>query len=99
MTIRRPPATATEYDTMRETTVAVGTSSGASSGISTDYTGRKERRPRGAPISCGGPEGIRTPDLFIANEARYQLRHRPENLRYIITLGRALRIDGRGWRP
>ena len=34
----------------------------------------------------GGPEGIRTPDLFIANEARYQLRHRPENLRYIITL-------------
>ena len=30
--------------------------------------------------SHGGPEGIRTPDLFIANEARYQLRHRPKNL-------------------
>ncbi|MDF2562470.1 MAG: cytosine deaminase, partial [Microbacterium sp.] len=30
-----------------------------------------------APIPIGGPEGIRTPDLFIANEARYQLRHRP----------------------
>ena len=29
--------------------------------------------------SHGGPEGIRTPDLFIANEARYQLRHRPVN--------------------
>ena len=26
----------------------------------------------------GGPEGNRTPDLLIANETRYQLRHRPE---------------------
>ena len=25
----------------------------------------------------GGPEGNLTPDLLIANEARYQLRHRP----------------------
>ena len=25
----------------------------------------------------GGPEGNRTPDLLIANETRYQLRHRP----------------------
>ena len=25
----------------------------------------------------GGAEGIRTPDLLIANETRYQLRHRP----------------------
>ena len=27
----------------------------------------------------GGAEGIRTPDLLIANETRYQLRHSPEN--------------------
>ena len=26
---------------------------------------------------CGGAEGIRTPDLLIANETRYQLRHSP----------------------
>ena len=26
----------------------------------------------------GGAEGIRTPDLLIANETRYQLRHSPE---------------------
>lgn len=33
----------------------------------------------------GGPEGIRTPDLLDANEARYQLRHRPGNLVNTIT--------------
>jgi hypothetical protein len=27
---------------------------------------------------CGGAEGNRTPDLFDANEARYQLRYSPE---------------------
>ncbi|CAD5141571.1 protein of unknown function [Microbacterium sp. Nx66] len=36
--------------------------------------------------SCG-PKGIRTPDLLDANEARYQLRHRPVNDIYVITLG------------
>ena len=30
--------------------------------------------------SGGGAEGIRTPDLLIANETRYQLRHSPESL-------------------
>jgi hypothetical protein len=28
-------------------------------------------------VSSGGAEGIRTPDLLIANETRYQLRHSP----------------------
>ena len=32
-----------------------------------------------------GPKGIRTPDLLDANEARYQLRHRPVNNIYAIT--------------
>src|SRR6478735_7111477 len=41
MTMRRPPATATEYETMRETIVAVGGSSGAASGISPDYSSRR----------------------------------------------------------
>lgn len=27
--------------------------------------------------ACGGARGIRTPDLFHAMEARYQLRHSP----------------------
>ena len=29
------------------------------------------------PNAVGGAEGIRTPDLLIANETRYQLRHSP----------------------
>lgn len=45
---------------------------------------------------CCGPEGNRTPDLLDANEARYQLRYRPLNLRYISTLARCLRIEERG---
>lgn len=28
----------------------------------------------------GGAKGIRTPDLLIANETRYQLRHSPKDL-------------------
>ena len=28
---------------------------------------------------CGGARGIRTPDLLIANETRYQLRHSPKD--------------------
>ena len=28
--------------------------------------------------SCSGAKGIRTPDLLIANETRYQLRHSPK---------------------
>ena len=29
--------------------------------------------------ACGGARGIRTPDLLIANETRYQLRHSPKD--------------------
>ena len=28
-------------------------------------------------LSGGGAKGIRTPDLLVANETRYQLRHSP----------------------
>ena len=33
--------------------------------------------------ACGGARGIRTPDLLIANETRYQLRHSPKDLTII----------------
>ena len=39
-----------------------------------DMTKAALRRP---PI--GGARGIRTPDLLIANETRYQLRHSPRD--------------------
>ena len=32
-----------------------------------------------AHIEVGGAKGIRTPDLLVANETRYQLRHSPAN--------------------
>ena len=45
-----------------------------------------QERRRGTPsewsecLFCGGAEGNRTPDLFDANEARYQLRHSPARI-------------------
>ena len=40
-------------------------------------TGSDPRFRRSEPVLFGGAEGIRTPDLLIANETRYQLRHSP----------------------
>ena len=36
-----------------------------------------------SPFLISGPEGVRTPDLFNAIEARYQLRHGPIQSDYI----------------
>ena len=47
---------------------------------------RRARTSRSGP-SPGGARGIRTPDLLIANETRYQLRHSPE-CATIVTAGR-----------
>lgn len=33
--------------------------------------------PGERPVSVGGAKGTRTPDLLVANETRYQLRHSP----------------------
>ena len=43
------------------------------------YVQAKGRSPwwEDRPCLLGGAEGIRTPGLFVANEARYQLRHSP----------------------
>lgn len=57
---------------------------------------KMKEHPRGVLFSFCGPEGNRTPDLLDANEARYQLRYRPVNLRYISTAGGCLRIEARG---
>lgn len=40
---------------------------------------------RAEHFAIGGAKGIRTPDLLIANETRYQLRHSPKLLMNIIT--------------
>ena len=33
--------------------------------------------PCQSPVMDGGAKGTRTPDLLVANETRYQLRHSP----------------------
>ena len=46
----------------------------------------------------GGAEGNRTPDLLIANETRYQLRHSPltgHTTAKIITIAAVIRSTGR----
>ena len=48
-------------------------------------------RPMSRLKEHGGPKGIRTPDLLDANEARYQLRHRPVNTSTLSRRKRALR--------
>ena len=55
-------------------------SSGPSRASRARSAGEKRRTPgAGLPgfFGVGGPKEIRTPDLLDANEARYQLRHRP----------------------
>ena len=42
-----------------------------------EETNYKSQDGKGAMGYFGGPEGIRTLDLFHAMEARSQLRHRP----------------------
>ena len=41
------------------------------------FIGRNEREPPGGKGKAGGAEGIRTPDLLIANETLYQLSYDP----------------------
>ena len=41
---------------------------------------QKNRSQVMAPVFIGGAEGIRTPDLLTASQARSQLRHSPMEL-------------------
>ena len=45
--------------------------------------------------ACGGARGIRTPDLLIANETRYQLRHSPKDSDSLAPSQSAMQADHR----
>ena len=45
--------------------------------------------------ACGGARGIRTPDLLIANETRYQLRHSPKDSNSLAPSQSAVQADHR----
>ena len=48
-------------------------------GTATTHPGIQKTDIRDRMSACGGARGIRTPDLLIANETRYQLRHSPKD--------------------
>ena len=61
--LRRPAPTPSEGDHLR---------------AASQKRGLPRQFPGGADLRGGGARGIRTPDLLIANETRYQLRHSPK---------------------
>ena len=54
----------------------------------------KNRHPNRMSV-CGGARGIRTPDLLIANETRYQLRHSPKDSHSLAPSQSATQADHR----
>ena len=54
----------------------------------------KSRHPN-RMSACGGARGIRTPDLLIANETRYQLRHSPKDSNSLAPSQSAVQADHR----
>ena len=54
----------------------------------------KNRHPN-RMSACGGARGIRTPDLLIANETRYQLRHSPKDSNSLAPSQSAVQADHR----
>ena len=77
-TIRRP-----EHQ-RRQSTTATGTQHHARH--------IKNRHPH-RMSACGGARGIRTPDLLIANETRYQLRHSPKDSNSLAPSQSAMQAD------
>ena len=52
--------------------------------------------PSRRPFLVGGAKGIRTPDLLVANETRYRLRHSPADRGWPISI-ETLPPSGRGY--
>ena len=73
----------TEQPGPQNSTCSARDTSGATSNTTTGATptrpGMQKTDPRYRMSACGGARGIRTPDLLIANETRYQLRHSPKD--------------------
>ena len=56
-----------------------GATSNTTTGTTPTRPGIQKTDIRDRMSACGGARGIRTPDLLIANETRYQLRHSPKD--------------------
>jgi hypothetical protein len=54
---------------------------GAHARVQSCSLAQENKRPSQSDILAGGAKGTRTPDLLVANETRYQLRHSPADRR------------------
>ena len=73
----------TEQPGPQDSTCGARDTSGATSNTTTGATPTRPSMQKtdihNRMSACGGARGIRTPDLLIANETRYQLRHSPKD--------------------
>ena len=95
---RRPPAH-TAAGPHKASQRSARNTSGATSNTTTRHHNTapehtKNRHPD-RMSACGGARGIRTPDLLIANETRYQLRHSPKDSNSLAPSQSATQADHR----
>ena len=72
-----------------------GATSNTTTGTTPTHPGIQKTDIRDRMSACGGARGIRTPDLLIANETRYQLRHSPKDSNSLAPWRSATQADHR----
>ena len=78
---RRPPAhtAARPHNPAQQAPRTPAAAINTTTGTARTRPGIQKTDIRDRMSACGGARGIRTPDLLIANETRYQLRHSPKD--------------------
>ena len=83
----------------QDSTCGARNTSGATSNTTTRHHTNAPRHTKNRHpdrmSACGGARGIRTPDLLIANETRYQLRHSPKDSNSLAPSQSAMQADHR----
>ena len=95
---RRPPAhtaAGPHKASQRSARNTSGATSNTTTGTTPTHPGIQKTDIRDRMSACGGARGIRTPDLLIANETRYQLRHSPKDSNSLAPSQSATQADHR----
>ena len=95
---RRPPAhtaAGPHKASQRSARNTSGATSNTTTGTARTRPGIQKTDIRDRMSACGGARGIRTPDLLIANETRYQLRHSPKDSNSLAPWRSATQADHR----
>ena len=93
-----PPPTGTPSSPAQQSTRGARNTSGAKATqqqAPQQRPGIQKNRHPDRMSACGGARGIRTPDLLIANETRYQLRHSPKDSNSLAPSQSAVQADHR----